>query len=205
MLPWSNGKRASPTWHRPAPTPKIPRLSGSACCIPDCTPPSRPSCGPPTARSASSSSRSAPQSVPRCGAPPATTLWPCPSPRARRTPRGSPGLALQDRRSRRPSPRPSARHAARSARHSWTLRTTDPGCVPSRLIAVHALSVTTLTGDPSSVGAHAGKTLLIVNVASKCGLTPQYAALQQVYDQYAERGFEVLGFPCNQFGAQEPG
>ena len=48
-------------------------------------------------------------------------------------------------------------------------------------------------------------TLLIVNVASKCGLTPQYVALQQVYDQYAERGFEVLGFPCNQFGAQEPG
>jgi glutathione peroxidase len=72
-------------------------------------------------------------------------------------------------------------------------------------MAVHDISVNTLTGEPSSVGAHAGKTLLIVNVASKCGLTPQYAALQQVYDQYAERGFEVLGFPCNQFGAQEPG
>ena len=72
-------------------------------------------------------------------------------------------------------------------------------------MAVHDISVNTLAGEPDSLGAHAGKTLLIVNVASKCGLTPQYAALQQVYDQYAERGFEVLGFPCNQFGAQEPG
>ena len=63
----------------------------------------------------------------------------------------------------------------------------------------------TLSGKPSSIGEHAGKALLIVNVASKCGLTPQYTALQEVYDRYAERGFEVLGFPCNQFGGQEPG
>ena len=72
-------------------------------------------------------------------------------------------------------------------------------------MAVHDISVNTLAGQPSSIGAHAGKTLLIVNVASRCGLTPQYTALQQVYDRYAERGFEVLGFPCNQFGGQEPG
>ena len=72
-------------------------------------------------------------------------------------------------------------------------------------MAVHDISVNTLSGQPDSLGAHAGKTLLIVNVASKCGLTPQYAALQQIYDQYADRGLEVLGFPCNQFGAQEPG
>ena len=72
-------------------------------------------------------------------------------------------------------------------------------------MAVHDISVNTLSGQPSSIGDHAGKTLLIVNVASKCGLTPQYTALQQIYDRYAERGFEVLGFPCNQFGAQEPG
>ena len=72
-------------------------------------------------------------------------------------------------------------------------------------MAVHDISVNTLSGKPDSLGAHAGKTLLIVNVASKCGLTPQYAALQQVYDRYADRGLEVLGFPCNQFGAQEPG
>jgi glutathione peroxidase len=72
-------------------------------------------------------------------------------------------------------------------------------------MAVHDISVNTLSGQPSSIGDHAGKALLIVNVASKCGLTPQYTALQQVYDTYADRGFAVLGFPCNQFGAQEPG
>jgi glutathione peroxidase len=72
-------------------------------------------------------------------------------------------------------------------------------------MAVRDISVNTLSGQPSSVGDHAGKALLIVNVASKCGLTPQYTALQQVYDQYGDRGFAVLGFPCNQFGGQEPG
>ena len=72
-------------------------------------------------------------------------------------------------------------------------------------MSVHDIPVNTLQGQPSSVGDHAGKALLIVNVASKCGLTPQYTALQQVYDTYADRGFAVLGFPCNQFGAQEPG
>jgi glutathione peroxidase len=72
-------------------------------------------------------------------------------------------------------------------------------------MAVHDISVNTLSGQPSSIGDHAGKALLIVNVASKCGLTPQYTALQQIYDRYSDRGFEVLGFPCNQFGGQEPG
>jgi glutathione peroxidase len=72
-------------------------------------------------------------------------------------------------------------------------------------MAVHDISVNTLSGQPSSVGEHAGKALLIVNVASKCGLTPQYTALQEIYDRYGDRGFAVLGFPCNQFGAQEPG
>jgi len=72
-------------------------------------------------------------------------------------------------------------------------------------MAVHDISVNTLSGQPSSIGEHAGKALLIVNVASKCGLTPQYTALQQIYDRYGDRGFAVLGFPCNQFGGQEPG
>jgi glutathione peroxidase len=72
-------------------------------------------------------------------------------------------------------------------------------------MSVHDISVNTLSGAPATLGDHAGKTLLIVNVASKCGLTPQYTALQDVFDQYADRGFEVLGFPCNQFGDQEPG
>jgi len=72
-------------------------------------------------------------------------------------------------------------------------------------MAVQDISVNTLSGQPSSIGEHAGKALLIVNVASKCGLTPQYTALQQIYDRYHDRGFAVLGFPCNQFGGQEPG
>ena len=56
-----------------------------------------------------------------------------------------------------------------------------------------------------SMSEFAGKTLLIVNVASKCGLTPQYEGLQKLYDDYKDRDFVVLGFPCNQFGGQEPG
>lgn len=60
-------------------------------------------------------------------------------------------------------------------------------------------------GTPVDLSAYAGKVLLIVNTASKCGFTPQYAGLEKLHRTYAERGFEVLGFPCNQFGAQEPG
>jgi glutathione peroxidase len=62
-----------------------------------------------------------------------------------------------------------------------------------------------LDGNPGSLGEHAGKALLLVNVASKCGLTPQYTGLEQLQETYGERGFTVLGFPCNQFGGQEPG
>ena len=63
----------------------------------------------------------------------------------------------------------------------------------------------TLSGEDSSLGALAGKTLLVVNVASKCGLTPQYTALEELHARLADRGFSVVGFPCNQFGGQEPG
>jgi glutathione peroxidase len=66
-------------------------------------------------------------------------------------------------------------------------------------------SIAHLDGTPGSVGEHAGKALLLVNVASKCGLTPQYTGLEQLQKTYADRGFTVLGFPCNQFGGQEPG
>lgn len=62
-----------------------------------------------------------------------------------------------------------------------------------------------LDGTPGSVGEYAGKALLLVNVASKCGLTPQYTGLEQLQKTYGDRGFAVLGFPCNQFGGQEPG
>ena len=65
--------------------------------------------------------------------------------------------------------------------------------------------VNTLHGEASSLGDHLGKALLVVNVASKCGLTPQYAGLEQLHDTYGDRGFSVVGFPCNQFGGQEPG
>jgi glutathione peroxidase len=63
----------------------------------------------------------------------------------------------------------------------------------------------TLSGEPASLSDHEGEALLLVNVASKCGLTPQYTGLEELQRRYAERGFSVLGFPCNQFGAQEPG
>jgi glutathione peroxidase len=72
-------------------------------------------------------------------------------------------------------------------------------------MSVHDVSINTLAGEPARLGDHAGKTLLLVNVASKCGLTPQYTALEELHERYASRGFEVLGFPCNQFGGQEPG
>jgi glutathione peroxidase len=71
--------------------------------------------------------------------------------------------------------------------------------------SLHDIPVHTLSGDPASLGDHKGKVLLIVNVASKCGLTPQYSGLESLHERYADRGFAVLGFPCNQFGAQEPG
>jgi glutathione peroxidase len=65
--------------------------------------------------------------------------------------------------------------------------------------------INTLEGAPADLGEYEGKALLVVNVASKCGLTPQYEGLQKLHDEYAARGFEVLGFPCNQFMGQEPG
>lgn len=65
--------------------------------------------------------------------------------------------------------------------------------------------IRTLAGTRSSLGAHKGKALLLVNVASKCGLTPQYTQLEALQKKYGKRGFTVVGFPCNQFGGQEPG
>lgn len=72
-------------------------------------------------------------------------------------------------------------------------------------MALPDVPLTTLDGQPTSLGDYAGKALLVVNVASKCGLTPQYTGLEALHERYQERGFSVLGFPCNQFGAQEPG
>ncbi|MBN1878284.1 MAG: glutathione peroxidase [Anaerolineae bacterium] len=70
---------------------------------------------------------------------------------------------------------------------------------------IYDFSVTNIMGLPQSLSDYKGKVVLIVNTASKCGLTPQYAGLQKLYDAYHEQGLEILGFPCNQFMQQEPG
>ncbi|MBD0693437.1 glutathione peroxidase [Streptomyces sp. CBMA123] len=72
-------------------------------------------------------------------------------------------------------------------------------------MSLYEIPLRTLAGEPASLADHKGKALLIVNVASKCGLTPQYTGLENLQKRYAERGFTVLGFPCNQFAGQEPG
>ena len=73
------------------------------------------------------------------------------------------------------------------------------------MTTVHEFKATALDGTERALADWRGKVLLIVNVASRCGLTPQYTGLEALQRKYAARGFEVLGFPCNQFGAQEPG
>jgi glutathione peroxidase len=70
---------------------------------------------------------------------------------------------------------------------------------------VHDFSLPAIDGRERSLADFEGKVLLLVNVASKCGLTPQYDGLQRLYERFAPRGLEVLGFPCNQFAGQEPG
>ena len=72
-------------------------------------------------------------------------------------------------------------------------------------MALFDAPIDTLSGEPSSLAPYQGKTLLLVNVASKCGLTPQYEGLERLQKTYGDRGFSVLGFPCNQFMGQEPG
>jgi glutathione peroxidase len=72
-------------------------------------------------------------------------------------------------------------------------------------MTIYDIPVHTLDGEDSSLAPYAGKTVLVVNVASKCGLTPQYEGLEQLQKTYENRGFSVVGFPCNQFAGQEPG
>jgi len=72
-------------------------------------------------------------------------------------------------------------------------------------MSVYSFTAKTLRGEDVPLSAYAGNVLLIVNTASECGYTPQYRGLQALYETYRDRGFVVLGFPCNQFGAQEPG
>lgn len=72
-------------------------------------------------------------------------------------------------------------------------------------MSLHEITLNTLDGKPQSLAAYKGKVVLVVNVASECGFTPQYAGLQKLYLEQKDRGLVILGFPCNQFGGQESG
>ncbi len=72
-------------------------------------------------------------------------------------------------------------------------------------MTIYDIPINSLDGEPSSLAPFAGKTILVVNVASKCGLTPQYEGLERLQKTYEDRGFSVVGFPSNQFAGQEPG
>ncbi|WP_306325930.1 glutathione peroxidase [Streptomyces venezuelae] len=72
-------------------------------------------------------------------------------------------------------------------------------------MSLYDIPLKTLTGEPTSLAEYRDRAVLIVNVASQCGLTPQYAGLEKLQQEYGERGFTVLGVPCNQFAGQEPG
>ncbi len=72
-------------------------------------------------------------------------------------------------------------------------------------MSIYDFEVNTLKGEEESLSKYKGKVLLVVNTASKCGFTPQYKGLQELYEKFKDRGFEVLGFPSNQFAGQEPG
>jgi glutathione peroxidase len=73
------------------------------------------------------------------------------------------------------------------------------------MTTIHDFAAEKLNGGTASLADYKGKVLLVVNTASKCGFTPQYKGLEALYEKYHDQGFEVLGFPCNQFGGQEPG
>jgi glutathione peroxidase len=73
------------------------------------------------------------------------------------------------------------------------------------MTTLHDFTATTIDGKAQPLSEFAGKVLLVVNVASRCGLTPQYTALEELYRKYKDRGLQILAFPCNDFGAQEPG
>src|ERR1700753_403496 len=71
--------------------------------------------------------------------------------------------------------------------------------------SIYDFTLNSIDGQPTSLGAYKGKVVLIVNVASRCGFTPQYTALESTYEKYKDQGFVIAGFPANNFGAQEPG
>ncbi len=71
--------------------------------------------------------------------------------------------------------------------------------------SIHPFEIESITGKSTKLESYKGKVILIVNTASKCGLTPQFEGLEKLYNQYKDQGLEILGFPCNQFGRQDPG
>jgi glutathione peroxidase len=73
------------------------------------------------------------------------------------------------------------------------------------MTSIYDFSAQTITGKEQSLGDYRGKVLLVVNTASKCGFTPQFAGLEELYEKYKDKGLEILGFPCNQFAKQDPG
>jgi glutathione peroxidase len=77
--------------------------------------------------------------------------------------------------------------------------------VDKQLDSIWSTPIKTLKGEPTTLAAYKGKAIMVVNVASKCGMTPQYSTLEALQKKYAAKGFTVIGFPCNQFGGQEPG
>ncbi len=85
------------------------------------------------------------------------------------------------------------------------IATSKEPAMTSKESAMWNTPIKTLQGQPTTLAAHKGKALLLVNVASKCGLTPQYTQLEQLQKTYEAKGFTVIGFPCNQFAGQEPG
>jgi len=81
----------------------------------------------------------------------------------------------------------------------------SPGEGGVSICVIYDLELARLNGKAESLATYKGQVVLAVNVASKCGFTPQYAGLEKIFERYSDRGFTVLGFPCNQFGRQEPG
>ena len=88
---------------------------------------------------------------------------------------------------------------------TFAIFTISAGVFAEEAKAPLSFKMKSLSGDPVNLNDYQGKVVLIVNVASECGLTPQYEQLQSLYEQYSKQGLAVLGFPCNQFGGQEPG
>jgi glutathione peroxidase len=107
--------------------------------------------------------------------------------------------------------RPAFRLAPIARRGSFrAMKLTSILLAIAALVCAHAAELTaipfnTITGEATSLAAHKGKVVLVVNTASKCGLTKQYEAVEALHKKYADKGFTVIGFPCNDFGNQEPG